>query len=113
MEAHTVPAPQTRPCTAFVGHQALASGPLADVALAVKAASADGPSILVFDDATGRVIDLDLRGTPAEILARLSETAAQVETVRAPAIAIAAQSQPRGRGRPRLGVVAREITLLP
>lgn len=87
-------------CTAFAGPERLAHGPVADVALAMKAALTRDPaaSILTFDDATGRVIDLDLRGSDADVLARLS----------------AADDQPtRGRGRPRLGVVAREVTLLP
>ena len=87
-------------CTAFAGSDRLAHGPLAEVALAVKAALVRDPaaSILTFDDATGRVIDLDLRGSDAEVLARL-----------------APEEQPpaRGRGRPKLGVVAREVTLLP
>jgi hypothetical protein len=88
-------------CTAFDGHRLIARGALADVALAVKAAgeaSAAGP-ILVFDDATGRVIDLDLRGSDADIVARLQPS---VEA-----------EEPRGRGRPKLGVIAREVTLLP
>ena len=72
------------PCTAFTRTTRLAQGPLWQVApLALATAGA-----LVFDDATGRVIDLDPRdwdGSP-------------------PA--------PK-RGRPRLGVTAREVTLLP
>jgi hypothetical protein len=92
----------SKPCTAFAGSRRIAGGALADVALKVSAAQKRDPaaSILVFDDATGRVIDLDLRGTNAEIVARLA--------VRAEADAPA-----RGRGRPKLGVVAREVTLLP
>jgi len=85
-------------CTAFDGDRLLAAGRLADVAPAVKAAGLHA-AVLVFEDATGRVLDLDLRGSNAEILARL-----------APAEASAA---PRGRGRPKLGVTAREVTLLP
>jgi hypothetical protein len=57
--------------------------------------------MLVFDDETGRVIDLDLRGTPDEVVARLSSLAAPSPEI------------PRGRGRPKLGVVPREVTLLP
>lgn len=82
--------------TAFDGDAILARGRLAEVALAVHQRLAERPEAtpLTFDDATGRVIDLDLRGTPAEIVARLGD-------------------EPRGRGRPKLGVVAREVTLLP
>ncbi|EAY63292.1 conserved hypothetical protein [Burkholderia cenocepacia PC184] len=55
--------------TAFDGHRRLASGPLATVALAVRQAAGDAMpgSILIFDDATGRSIDLDLRGTAEKI----------------------------------------------
>jgi len=89
--------------TAFDGERRLASGPLIDVAMTVKAASAAGAEgpLLVFDDATGAVIDLDLRGSRAEIASRLAAAAGE----RPPA--------PQGRGRPSLGVVAREVTLLP
>src|ERR1700736_3396334 len=95
--------------TAFMGDQRLASGPLAEVALAVMKASrsAAAQPIIIFDDASGRAIDLDLRGTERDIVARLpqpvSEIAADDPTV----------PEPRGRGRPKLGVVAREVTLLP
>lgn len=88
--------------TTFSATQRLATGTLLANALAVHAAQADasaGP-FLTFDDATGRVVDLDLRGD-AEALA-----------VRYPAIA-EEEAEPRGRGRPKLGVVAREVTLLP
>lgn len=83
--------------TAFDGDTILARGRLAEVALAVAQRLSERPEaiLLTFDDASGRVIDLDLRGTPAEIVARLGGT------------------EPRGRGRPKLGVVAREVTLLP
>jgi uncharacterized protein len=101
--------------TAFEGQRRLVSGSLADVALAVKRAT-DGESalpILIFDDSTGRAIDLDLRGTESEILQRLPQAAGSSDR---PADALPqdpASSEPRGRGRPKLGVVAREVTLLP
>ncbi|MEX5612787.1 DUF2239 family protein, partial [Pseudomonas protegens] len=55
-----------QPVTAFQAQQVLAAGPLLEVALAVKRASEEAAPqpLLVFDDASGRVIDLDLRGTP-------------------------------------------------
>ena len=93
---------------AFLGVRRLSEGPLPQVARAAAAAqasSADEP-LLVFDS-EGRQVDLDLRGTPEEAAAR---AAAAVGT----ATATVAPSQPaRGRGRPQLGVVAREVTLLP
>jgi hypothetical protein len=96
--------------TAFSGHRRLASGPLAEVTLAVlKASKAVTEPILVFDDSNGRPIDLDLRGSEREIIARSPRPAANSET----SDDAAAASEPRGRGRPKLGVVAREVTLLP
>lgn len=97
---HTV---MTR-CTAFEGYRRLASGGLGDVALAVKAATNTAGPVLVFDDRTGRVVDLDLRGTDAEVLARFAPAVPDSESV---------EEGPRPRGRPKLGVVAREVTLLP
>ncbi|MDE1916878.1 MAG: DUF2239 family protein [Sphingomonadales bacterium] len=89
------------PCTAFAGSRRLASGPLADVALAVNAQIAATPAaILIFDDGTGAQIDIDLRGTTAQIISRLASWSGP-------------QPEARKRGRPRMGVVAREITLLP
>ena len=110
--------PLSRPCTAFRGTRRLAAGPLRDVVLAVKAAAdavgQDGGTqpLLTFDDATGRVLDFDLRGGPAAVLERLTAAAPAQATAQAPPQAEAPDG-PRGRGRPRLGVVAREVTLLP
>jgi hypothetical protein len=59
--------------------------------------------VLIFDDQSGKQIDLDWRGSSEEVLARLYSGASV--TPGHPAA--------RGRGRPRLGVVSREITLLP
>jgi len=111
----------SKPCTAFDGVRLLASGPLIEVALAVKHLSESGASepVLVFDDATGRVVDLDLRGTEADVIARLSQAthagADRANTSGTPSndISEASATKPRGRGRPKLGVVGREVTLLP
>jgi hypothetical protein len=94
---------------AFAGDRLLASGSLAEVALAVKIASgSDIPEpIIIFDDATGRPIDLDLRGTHRDVIARLPQLPGSATTEEA------VVPEPRGRGRPKLGVVAREVTLLP
>lgn len=117
--------------TAFHGHRLLHTGPLAEVARAVKAATEGGSptAILVFDDATGRVVDLDLRGTAEEVVERLSRppqalvgrhrppSSAPAASADEEAAGVAAESGEgtgaRGRGRPRLGVVAREVTLMP
>lgn len=97
----------TETFTAFEGERRLASGPLAEIALAIKR-TIQFPSgmIAIFSDATGRAIDLDLRGSNEEVVTRLA-TASGI------APADGAASEPRSRGRPKLGVVAREVTLLP
>ena len=98
-----MPAPPST-YTAFLGARRIATGSLHDVALAVaRAQEAHGPMPLVFSDATGRQVDLDLRGSE-EAIARRYRPAAP------PA---AEEPAPRTRGRPKLGVVAREVTLLP
>lgn len=105
------------PCTAFAGTQRIAAGALRDVALSVQqftagttqADPATQALVLVFDDTTGQQIELDLRGTPDEMIARLAQRAtpdADPPEERPP-------ETPRGPGRPKLGVVAREVTLLP
>ena len=49
--------------TAFMGPQRLSAGPLAEVAIAVMQASRRPavPPIIIFSDATGQPIDLELR----------------------------------------------------
>jgi hypothetical protein len=81
--------------TAFAGARLVAQGELAAVANAAHASRDE--SLLIFDDATGRAVDLDLRGSVEDVLARLEQATA---------------SKP-ARGRPKLGVIAREVTLLP
>jgi len=75
-----------RTLTAFVGDMRVAAGEEQETRAALLALGDSAQSALLFDDATGRQVDIDLRGPPEE---------------------------PRGRGRPKLGVQAREVTLLP
>ncbi|RED14305.1 DUF2239 family protein [Pontivivens insulae] len=79
--------------TAFAGTRRLASGPAAEVAIALSRYGGDAP-ILIWRDSTGHEMDLDLRGSEADIRARYAPPS-------------------RGRGRPKLGVTPREVTLLP
>lgn len=101
--------PETR-CTAFAGARRIASGALRHVALvAQREVQAGHAPVLVFEDRSSRVIDLDLRGSSADLLRRLAESEVPVRDE-----AEAAGAPPRrGPGRPKLGVVAREVTLLP
>jgi len=94
----------TETFTAFEGLRRLASGPLSEIAPAIKRAEQRAAHpIAIFSDATGRAVDLDLRGSADDMLAWLARSTEQP----------AASAEPRGRGRPKLGVVAREVTLLP
>ncbi len=105
----------TDPHTAFAGHRILAAGAHADVALAVKRALAarSNDPILVFDDLSGKQVDLDLRGDDAAVAERHRPPADAAAPASEAPDAAAEETQPRGRGRPKLGVVAREVTLLP
>jgi len=113
-DAIAMPASRLPPFSCFDGHRLVASGTPEVAALALKQLRADnaaGP-LLVFDNATGRTRDFDTRGSDAELLARVNEAFPAVETD-ADVTAEEAPATPRGRGRPKLGVVAREVTLLP
>jgi len=91
---------ETTTYAAFSGDRLIASGDLEQMLLRTKAfLDAGGDAgVLIFEDQTGRQVDFDFRGTPAEVVAQ----------------AAAASGTPRGVvGRPRLGVVSREVSLLP
>jgi hypothetical protein len=96
-----------RSYTAFEGPRRIARGSLADVAVEVKRAveRERSTAVLVFDDETGEQAELDLRGTPEEVRER-HEPASRPESG-------GDEGGSRGPGRPKLGVVAREVTLLP
>ena len=96
---------------AFEGDTRIAAGSLADVAAAVRNRAGKGTheNILVFDHASGKTLTLDLTGDERDVRARYMEM--QATEIEAPGDVSAAG--PRGRGRPKLGVVAREVTLLP
>lgn len=102
---------RSQSCTAFAGESLFASGPLPDVVVAImtRADADDAVAPVVYDDATGMVIELDLRGTTAEAIARLTKDS----TPAVPPPRSHTEGKARGRGRPRLGVVPREVTLLP
>src|SRR5258707_6843551 len=80
--------------TAFIGSRLLASGSLDQVALAAKKAVDRGAQqpVLIYNDSTGHAIDIDSRGSGAEILARLARPPPP--------------SLPPGRGRPKPAGVA-------
>ena len=95
---------------AFEGDRCIASGDLRSVARAAKETldRRRDASILIFDGATSGPVEIDFRGTVADVLARLPEIAGAPGAPEDAAIPAS-----RGPGRPKLGVVAREVTLLP
>jgi hypothetical protein len=101
--------------TSFDGHKRIATGSLSVNALAVKHALASGvlSPLLTFCDQTGQVVDIDIRGSDAEMLARLPPEGHQLHKNESALIDSKESDEPRGRGRPKLGVVAREVMLLP
>ncbi len=123
--------------TAFAGDRLVAAGPLRSVALTARQALEAAPdaALLIFDDAEQRQVEIDLRGSMAELVQRLAAAeagggrttggaagAAATRPATAPATGAATgpgtaaddtDAPRRGRGRPKLGVVAREVTLLP
>ena len=101
--------------TSFDGHKRIASGSLKVNALAVKHALTTGvPNpLLTFCDQTGQVVDIDIRGSDSEMFARLPPDGYQLQGTDSAQINSEESSEPRGRGRPKLGVIAREVTLLP
>ena len=85
--------------TAFFGHSRVASGSRQTLERALQGLEQSGGGLLVFDDGTGAQVDFpwmpDQGAEPPHVEASPEP------------------SLPAGVGRPRLGVVAREVTLLP
>jgi hypothetical protein len=82
---------------AFAGSRRVASGSLAEILPGLKKRFDSDPSelLLLFEVETGKRRDFDLRGSLEDVIGRYAPPAAH------------------GRGRPKLGVTSREITLLP
>jgi uncharacterized protein len=98
---------------AFDGGRRIAAGSPREVAHRAKLAQDAGldGALLVFDMETSQPLELDLRGSVDDVLARLPEN--EPSAAETPATDAAPGPDRLGPGRPRLGVVAREITLLP
>jgi len=109
--------PPDRRYLAFSGHELIADGTLAQVAIAAKNSaerlSAEAPlggAVLVFDAETSEPVELDLRGTIDDVVARYEPERLPEPTPPDPE---ARPAPTRSPGRPKLGVVSREVTLLP
>ena len=97
-------------CIAFDGMRRIASGGLLQVALKAKKLidKSGHAAVLIFDITTSERIDIDFHGTTAVVSARLTHAGKNVAATVSPH-----PESARGPGRPKLGVVAREVTLLP
>lgn len=84
---------------AFLHHELLARGPVAEVVRSCldQWRAGERRRLAVYDE-SGRVVDIDFEADEQQVLARLDAAPPPAK---------------RSRGRPRLGVVSREISLLP
>jgi len=105
--------PYSKSCTAFAGSRRIATGDLAEVALKTNAVIASGEQapVLIFDDLTSEQLEVDLRGSAHDVLARLEKSAGKDKSE--DVLAQSGENAKRGPGRPKLGVIGREVTLLP
>jgi len=96
-------------CIAFSDNSCIASGELSQVASKAKALLDQEPhaQLLIFDSISSHPIEIDFRGTSSEVLERLPKPAVATQ------VASEASEASRGPGRPKLGVIGREVTLLP
>ncbi len=90
--------------TAFDENKLIFQGSLSEVVLKIKKrlGRAENSSVLIFSDATGKAIDFNFQGSEKDILKRLE--------------VFVSEEMPNscaGPGRPKLGVMSREISLLP
>lgn len=99
-------------CIAFEGFERVESGDIRQVAAKTKAVLDRGERapVLVFDETTSELVEIDFRGTLRQVLERLGSQPPDSPEV---GTAEVGGPAPRGRGRPKLGVVPREVTLLP
>jgi uncharacterized protein len=96
--------------SAFVATTRFANGELPHAIVQAKALldRDQWAQVLIFDDETGCVIDVDWSGTLADVLQRAGKMSPADSSSETPS-----DAEVRRPGRPKLGVVAREITLLP
>jgi len=97
--------------TAFAGRRIIASGELREVARLAQESLHRDPTVppLIFDARTGEVVEVDLRGSAEQLEQRIAEIEAALPV---PEVTMQGEAA-RRPGRPKLGVVAREVTLLP
>ncbi len=105
---------QNRHCVSFSGTKLIADGDLLSVALASKKAVDEGASepVLIFDDES-KLVEIDFRGTLDSVEERIRSEQIRSEQNELAAKISEGSAEKTKPGRPKLGVVAREVTLLP
>lgn len=90
--------------TAFEGNKQIFQGPLSDVVLKIKKrlGKEENSSILIFSNSSGKTIDFNFHGHERDVQRRLEVYVTEE-----------APTENTGPGRPKLGVISREISLLP
>lgn len=98
--------------TAFAGSKLFCCGALTEVALKVKRhiGKAEHGEVLIFSDATGKAMDFNFQGSEKDVLKRLKPFAGEEGLGGQDA---AGNTAVTGPGRPRLGVISREVSLQP
>jgi len=98
----------------FVGPKLIAEGELLDVALASKTAADSGPTepLLIFDE-DSQLVEIDFRGTADAVADRIRHGQKEYTDSIEQTADADGSDQKQKPGRPKLGVVAREVTLLP
>lgn len=90
--------------TAFLQRRQIAHGNLSEILQQIKATPIGNESVFIFNDQTGKRLDIHPHGDEASALAAYPELAEQQPEESATV---------KTRGRPKLGVSAKEVTLLP
>ena len=85
--------------TAFWRHQKIAHGTLSELLRQLQSAETGHETVFIFNDRSGKRLDIHIKGDIASTLAVYPE--------------LAESSGLKSRGRPKLGVSAKEVTLLP
>lgn len=116
--SHSAADPGAAYCIAFEGRRRIAAGALLQIVPAIKQVSDAGSflPLLIFDASSSQIVEVDLRGSMQDVLRRLQPASAAPGPAASAALAESAESvvdTTRGRGRPKLGVIGREVTLLP
>jgi len=104
---------EIRLCTAFDGNRNIASGNLLQVATKVKGMIDDDEvgSVLIFEDSSSEIVEVDFRGVLEDVLKSVGNPAGTADSM---VVSVNNESGvQRAPGRPKLGVIPREVTLLP